>query len=120
MQSFAICDPQYEISNLDRLKGFLEDWAVWTAGYRPNLGASGMRMQTCGGHDFESLFADTDKRTMKVIDTCIDDLTPAQTAAIHRRYLHIDWRFPRDNYAVMLDQAHDRLVIVLQKKDILV
>lgn len=106
---------------LDRLKGLLEDWAVWTEGYRPGLSARAASIiQTAGSHDFESLFAGVEKQMMKAIDAAIDDLPPAQGAAINKRYLGIDWRFPRDNYAVMLDLAHDTLLVTLPKRNVLI
>lgn len=103
-----------------RLKNKLEDWAEWYRGYMPNLGAnSGAFMKTTGGHDFESLFAAAEKTAFKAIEVAVDDLTPAQGAAIRRRYLGETWRFPRDNYAVLLDDAHDALLISLPKRNVM-
>lgn len=110
-----------EFTELDRLKGLLEEWARWMGSYRPNLGAkSPSYSQTTGSHDFESLFEGVESYIMRTVDTAVSDLSPAQSAAVHKRYLGIDWRFPRDNYALMLDAAHDALMVSLKRKNVIV
>lgn len=108
-----------DLDTYERLKAKLEDWAHWMQGYRPNLGTGQSCFISTGSHDFESLFQGVDKQVMKAIETAIDDLPNTQSAAIHRRYLHIEWRFPRENYADMLDKAHDQLLISLPKRNVI-
>lgn len=113
-----------EFTTLDRLKGLLIDWAEWTKGYSPSLGAkSSSLIQSRCSHDFESLFSETERLVMKTIDTAIDDMRKkvgeSSHAAIQRRYLGTDWRFPRDNYADMLDKAHDYLIVTLPKRNVI-
>jgi hypothetical protein len=108
-----------DLTKTDRLKGLLEDWASWMHAYRPDLGQRGMSLvKSSGSHDFESLFANVEKEVMRAIDAAIDDLPPAQSAAIHKRYLHIEWRFPRDNYVFMLESAHGALLVSLPRRNV--
>ena len=108
-----------ETTSIDRLKAKLEDWAEWMQAYRPNLSASSGSFKSTGSHDFESLFSGVEKQVMKSIDAAIDDLPKFQSAAIHKRYLHIEWRYPGLNYAESLDQAHDELIRMLPKRNVM-
>lgn len=108
-----------DLTPLGSLKSKLEQWAVWTEGYRPNLSTKTSTCRCTGSHDFESLFQGIERQVMKSIDTAINDLPPAQSAAIHKKYLGINWRFPRENYEEMLKQAHDALLISLPRRNVI-
>jgi hypothetical protein len=108
-----------EVTQLERLESKLKDWAHWMEGYRPNLGSHSSTFQSTGGHDFESLFSGVEKQVMKSIETAIDDLTPTQSAAIQSRYLHVTWRFPRENYMEMLEKAHETLLVSLPRRNVI-
>lgn len=99
--------------SINRLIADLEDWARWSMCYRLRIGfpsrsiglSSGFASQT-----FDEMCEQADSTRCRVLDTMIDDLSPAQRQAIHRRYLHAVYRFPRENYAEMLAQAHEELL----------
>lgn len=105
----------------DRLKHKLEDWAIWMERSRPSLGCRSTGLKSFGLHDYdyEGLLGRAHEQAMKAVDTAINDLPPSQCAAIHRRYLGIDWRFPRDNYEQMLEGAHQALLFSLPRRNVI-
>lgn len=110
-----------ELRPLDRLKGLLMDWADWTRGYsgaRLGFDMKSAGVASAGRDDFESLLRKTENQISKIIDVTVDDLDPIHRCAIHHRYLSAVYRF-RD-YAKILDEAHDHLLIVLPKKNVVI
>ena len=108
---------------LDALRCMLEDWAQWQGGYRMRLGYPTRSISAGGGGSVEcrhdDLYASADSAQFEAIDAAVDDLQPAQRAAIYRRYgIAAVFRFPRDNYAACLDQAHDALMRALPRKGV--
>lgn len=96
-----------------RLIADLEDWANWQKGYFLRLGfKSRSAVIVSGGASmsFEEMCEGADNIRCEVLDTMVDDLPPAQKQAIHRRYLHSVYRFPRNNYPEMLAEAHEALL----------
>lgn len=57
---------------------------------------------TSAGADFEEMADGADKEAAKMTDAIVRGLPPAQSAALHRKWLHAVYRFPRDNYPAML------------------
>lgn len=112
-----------EVSLLGGLVSLLEEWAEWQSGYagvRGYPGRSAMLSGT-GSQTFDDLCADADDWKCKVIDACIDDLLPAQRAAVMRRYgVAAVFRFPRLNYAELLSAAHDSLLLALPRRGVVV
>lgn len=108
-----------DFSQHERLKSKLEEWADWMQAYRPSLGTGSGCFISTGSHDFESLFNGVEKQVMRAIEAAIDDLPPIQSAAIHRKYLHIQWRYPNENYGDVLDKAHDQLLLMLPKRNVI-
>ena len=111
------------LKRMERLKVILEDWATWQRTYRPRLGYPS-RSLTCyseGSTDFESMCEEADSATYAAVDACVQDLVPAQRAAVMRRYgIAAVFRFPRDNYEACLLAAHERLMVELPKKGVIV
>lgn len=109
--------------HMDRLRVLLEDWADWQRTYRPRLGYPS-RSLTCyseGSRDFEGMCEDADNATFVAIDACVQDLVPAQRAAVMRRYgIAAVFRFPSDNYEQCLLMAHERLLVDLPKKGVVI
>lgn len=110
-----------EFASLDNLIRLLDEWAEWCRNY---AGRSGYPSQSAGFghgsgvHSFDDLCDQMECVVMAAIDAAIGDLPPAQNAAINRRYLGSTFRFPRENYAEMLDGAHNKLLIVLPRKGV--
>ena len=100
----------------------LEDWAEWQASYSGVRGfpAKSTMLKSGGASQtFEELMEGVDNAVHAAIDAAVDDLLPAQRAAIMRRYgIAAVFRFQRDDYADCLQQAHDRLLVVLPKKGV--
>lgn len=101
----------------------LEDWAEWQRGYRMKLGYPTRSLSGSGGGStecsYDDLYATADRAVFEAIDTAVDDLQPAQRAAVLRRYgIAAVFRFPRENYAEQLDRAHDALMRSLPRKGV--
>ena len=79
-----------------------------TKGLRAPGKASGF---VAGGYnnDFESMCIVADRQAAEIMDALIQGLTPIQSAAVHHRYLRAVYRFPRDNFDEVFNQACDRL-----------
>lgn len=110
------------IKQIESLVGLLEDWAQWQRAYSPRLGYPS-RSLTCyseGSQDFESLCDAVDSQTFASVDACVQDLVPAQRAAVMRRYgIAAVFRFPRDNYEQCLMLAHEALIKALPRKGVM-
>lgn len=112
---------------LDLLAGLvflLEEWADWQ---RKDKGIIGYPAKSCGissdpdrySKTVDEMYEEMDEARSRIVDSCIDDLLPAQRAAIMRRYeIAAVFRFPRMNYAECLEQAHERLLCVLPRKGV--
>lgn len=83
----------------EAIDGILVEWANWSRGYRMNIGyrqrstgfepGGGAVTAESSGHQYDDVLS----ARCEIVDRCIDDLpTPAQTAAIHRRYLSAVYR----------------------------
>lgn len=108
---------------LEALVAMLTEWANWQGQYRMRLGypsrsISGYSSRSDGSRS-DDLYEAVDNATFEAIDTAIDDLLPAQRAAVQRRYgVAAVFRFPRDNYAEQLDLAHETLMRLLPRKGV--
>lgn len=101
----------------------LEDWAEWQRGYRMKLGYPTRSLSGAAGGStecsYDDLYASADNAVFEAIDAAVDDLQPAQRAAVLRRYgIAAVFRFPRENYAEQLDRAHDALMRSLPRKGV--
>jgi hypothetical protein len=108
------------ISEVEALVLLLEDWANWQSSYRPNTGfkSRSAGFSSLGLQSFDDMCHQSDNATMKTIDSAIDDLEPAQRAAINKKYgVCSVFRFPRD-FEDTLILAHDRLVIICKRKGV--
>lgn len=108
--------------SVDALVRIMEEWADWQKGYRMKLGYPS---RSCGlsseaATSFEDMCDAVDNVTMQAVDAVVQDgLTPIERAAILRRYgVAAVFRF-RD-YEGVLQQAHERLFILLPKKGVIV
>jgi len=97
----------------DRLAWHLDNWRKWMhSGALKGLGAPGKSCGFVGGgynNDFDSMCITADRQSAEIMDAMIQSLTAVQQAAIHHRYLHAVFRFPRGNYAEALLLACTKL-----------
>lgn len=111
------------IKQIESLVALLTGWAQWQRAYAPRLGYPS-RSLTCyseGSQDFESLCDAVDSQTFASVDACVQDLMPAQRAAVMRRYgIAAVFRFPRDNYEQCLMLAYEVLIKALPRKGIII
>lgn len=110
--------------SVDAIVGVMRDWAQWQRGYSLKLGypSYSAGMGAGGTQTFESMCDACDNRAMEAVDAVVqDDLTPIERAAILRRYgVAVVFRFPRENYEEVLMRAHERLMVLLTRKGIIV
>lgn len=108
--------------SVDALVAIMTQWADWQKGYTMKLGYPSCSAGMSGGgiHSFEDMCDSVDGETMRVVDGVIqEDLTPIERAAILRRYgVAAVFRF-RD-YEGVLMQAHERLMVLLPRKGVIV
>jgi hypothetical protein len=108
--------------SLDALVRLMSEWADWQQGYRLKLGYPSRSCGIASGasSSFEDMCDSVDGETMRVVDGVVqEDLTPIERAAILRRYgVAAVFRF-RD-YEHVLAQAHERLMVLLPRKGVIV
>ena len=76
------------VKHMESLRNILEGWADWQRTYSLRLGYPS-RSLTCyseGSRDFEGMCEDADNQTFASVDACVQDLMPAQRAAVMRRW----------------------------------
>lgn len=120
-------DVQTMKRSVDALVALLEDWASWQKGYRLKLGfpscSAGFASVGSVSNESEPCLYERaeDGAIMGTVDAVIQDLPPAQSAAILRRYgVAAVFRFPRDNYEQCLLEAHERLIVELPRNGVIV
>ena len=109
------------VKHMEALRNILEGWADWQRTYSLRLGYPSKSL-TChseGSRDFEGMCEDADNQTFATVDACVQDLVPAQRAAVMRRYgIAAVFRFPRDNYEHCLMLAHETLAAMLPRRGV--
>jgi hypothetical protein len=118
------------IGELDRnldywLDRHLQTWADWM--HSAEL-PEGLPSDSCSGLvqnyltlDWDSTEAleTLDTGIARAVDAAVNDLSPAHRAAIYRRYgIFSVFRFPRENYAVLLADARERILVGLRRRGI--
>lgn len=97
-----------------RLDWHLSNWRTWMhLGATKGLRAPGKSAGFVGGGystDFESMCEEADSRSAQAMDAMIESLSAVEQAAIHHRYLHAVYRFPRGGFEQTLQQARERLI----------
>lgn len=104
----------------DRLDYLLELWAnwvhqgQWVDGYPGR--SSGVR--SLASQDVDEMTANADADVAQAVQACIDGLSLNHQAALAHRYTEAVWRFPRQPYAEVLQEARAALTIALNKRRI--
>lgn len=102
---------------LDRLHAVMEDWVAWCRADVPRVGFPRYSALVQGAPACAADRADSSRA--EVVDAAVDDLAPIHRAAILRRYgVMAVWRFPRNNYAEILDAALEALIVILKRKGV--
>lgn len=101
-----------------RVEWHLDNWSAWVRAYRPRLGLPGrtIGLACSGSSDFEDLCQEADGYAAKATDAAIENLSPAEAAAVNRKWLGAVYRFPRNNYPELYAQAVGKLGAALEKK----
>jgi hypothetical protein len=104
----------------DAVVGILLDWADSMKGHNLRLGypaTSAGFSQCCASSTFDEMCKQADSIRNAVVSACVDDLEPAQNAAIYHRYLAAVYRMR--NYEDTLAEAHVALMDAFGKKGVL-
>ena len=105
------------------IDALLHNWGRWTISAESRGIGYPSKSLTCyseGSRDFEGMCEDADNQTYASVDACVQDLMPAQRAAVMRRYgIAAVFRFPRDNYEQCLLMAHEVLIKALPRKGVM-
>ena len=92
----------------ERVEWHLWNWSKWMrSGANKQAAPRESSGLTSGGasQNFDDMVEAVDRRVAATMNVIIDDLPPAQSAAVHHEYLHSVYRFPRGNFAALLAEA---------------
>ena len=104
----------------DRLDYLLELWAEWlhrgewVEGY-PHRATV---LRTLAGDDFDDMVEAADESQAESVQACIDGLELHHQAALAHRYSEAVWRFPRMEFALVLQDARMALSVALNRRGI--
>lgn len=70
--------------------------------------------------DTDAAYENADLEAAQATDAAIGDLTPVERAAIHHAYLDAVYRFPREQFEVVLARAEQRVQESLERKGVFV
>lgn len=104
------------------LEWHLENWARWMrGGGEPEAlphEASGLQNYSSFDAEPWGAWEALDERLAQQVNAAVNDLAPAEQAAICHAYLHAVYRFPRDNYEAVLASAKARIMARLIAKGV--
>lgn len=115
--------PAQDFTQLERLIAWMVDWARWRESYRPNLSAKSPSYWGSSVYHASDLFDGIDVANYEIIESAVEDLRrtpgPASHEAVLRRYGQMAcFTSCRNNDAEMLEKGHQRLLIVLPNKGV--
>lgn len=109
-----------EFGTADRVEYHLDNWRRWHHSGEPVDGFPSTTPGTINWSlksDFEGMLHACDEHAAAVMEVIVnEELPPAEACAVHHRYLHAVFRFPRENYVLLLVQAKVRIGIALSRK----
>ncbi len=99
----------------DRVEWHLANWKTWmhTGRSVDRLPRRSTGIGNSHSTSFDDMIEASDVRCAMITDAIISDLPPAQSCAVHRKYLSSVYRFPRDNFVDMLELAKKAIGIQL-------
>lgn len=106
---------------VDAVKLELKDWAHWMRKDTESrhLGYPSKSAGMASGYiskSFDEMCESSDMNRVLIINSLINDLIAAQRAAISHSYLGVTMRFPRNNYATLLSEAHYEIFLGMRRK----
>lgn len=107
-----------------RIADAMDLWATWqkngSGDVRIWFPQKSVGFATGGINCWNDVELSTDAWMCEIIDTAVDGLPPAQHAAIHNRYLDAVFRFPRNNYELLLEFAIEEIIRIIRKKGVVI
>jgi hypothetical protein len=102
------------------LDNALRDWAEWsnTQNHRLWYPQKSVGFATGGINCWDDLENQVDSYICNAVDTAIHDLQPIERAAIYTKYIHAVYRFPRQNFEQIIENAEQNLLKALDKKGV--
>lgn len=116
--SVPAVDPiERERARLDALAAVMADWVEWMRRDDSRVGFPAHSALVRGAEG--CVYEHAESARIEAIDAVVSDLAPIHRAAVCRRYgLVAVWRFPRENYAEVLQGANEALIAGLKKKGV--
>ena len=111
--------------DLQAITNLLNDWAEWMNGYNPNIGYRTRvpMLATGSSTTFEDMLEQTENYAMQSLDASIESLPFLCRAAINRCYgVCAVFRSNRSDrpYHLVLEEAHEMLIVAMKRKGIIV
>lgn len=105
-----------------RIEDAMKMWASWqqNSGIRLWYPQKAVGFASGGINCWDDVELSTDAWMCGEIDAAVDQLPPAQHAAIHNRYLEAVFRFPRNNYELLLEFALEEIIRLIRKKGVVI
>lgn len=102
---------------MSRLHALMDEWVVWCRRDVPRVGFPSHSALIVGAAGCPQERAISGRA--ELVDAAVEDLSPIHRAAVLRRYgVAAVWRFPRDNYAEVLEAALSSLIVGLRRKGV--
>lgn len=115
---------EVDLSGFGRLVVILEDWAHWNsryAGVKASSRSVGLTSGYTSSKTFDDMLDEVENSIAELVESAVDDLPSGQAAAINTCYgLCSVFRYPRGNYADLLLDAHEALMVALPKKGVVI
>ncbi len=93
----------------DRVEWHLYNWSGWMHA-APKLGIERFPvLASNASQDFDEMCDQADQYAAKATDAAIEDLLPAEQAAVYRKWLDAVYQFPRHNFLDMYQSALKKL-----------
>lgn len=104
----------------DRLSVLLDLWAAWvsTGSWVDGFPSRSPVLCSTAGVDFEDMAHESDTRLAEHVQACIDGLPLNEQAALSHRYTEAVWRFPRLEFAVVLQSARLMVREALERRGV--
>lgn len=114
----AVVDPiERERRRLDALAAVVADWVEWMRRDDSRVGFPQHSALVRGAEG--CAYENAESARVQAIDAVVSDLPAIQRAAVCRRYgLAAVFRFPRANYAEVLEAANEALIAGLRRKGV--